>query len=72
MFSPYAGLDSAFLYVKDLSEKDAININASSKENLPRMNIWSLRYEEKADLLPLVLKAEDMEHMCALIVLDFD
>ena len=42
MFSPYAGLDSAFLYVKDLSEKDAINMNVTSKENLPKLNIWSL------------------------------
>ena len=72
MFSPFAGLDSAFLYVKDLNEKDAINMNVSSKENLPRLNIWSLRYEEKAELLPMVLRPEDIEHMCAIIMVDFD
>lgn len=72
MFSGYAGLDSAFLYVKDLSEKDAINITMTAKENLPKMNIWSLRYEEKAELLPLVIRPEDLEHMCAVIMLDFD
>lgn len=72
MLSPFAGLDSAFLYVKDLNEKDVININVTSKENLPRLNIWSLRYEEKGDLLQAVLKPEDVEHLCALIVLDFD
>ena len=72
MFSPYAGLDSAFLYVKDLSEKDAIGINVTSKENLPKLNIWSLWYEEKADLLSMVLRPEDIEHICAVIVLDFD
>ena len=72
MFSPFAGLDSAFLYAKDLNEKDAININVTSKENLPKLNIWSLRYEEKADLLPMVLRPEDIEHMCAVIMLDFD
>ena len=72
MFSPFAGLDSAFLYVKDLNEKDAININVTSKENLPKLNIWSLRYEEKAELLPMVIRPDDVEHMCAIIMLDFD
>lgn len=72
MLSPFAGLDSAFLYVKDLYEKDALNMNVSSKENLPRLNIWSLRYEEKADLLQVVLKPDDLEHLLAIIVLDFD
>ena len=72
MFSPYAGLDSAFLYVKDLYDKDAINMNITAKENLPKLNVWSLRYEEKADLLSMVLRPEDIEHMCAIIMLDFD
>src|SRR3984885_15799909 len=72
MFSPYAGLDSAFLYVKDLNEKDSINISVSAKENLPKLNIWSLRYEEKAELLTMALKPENVEHMCLIIMLDFD
>lgn len=42
MGSSYAGLDSAFLYVKDLSEKDAINTVITSDENLPRLNTWIL------------------------------
>lgn len=42
MGSSYAGLDSAFLYVKDLSEKDALNTMVTSDENLPRLNTWFL------------------------------
>lgn len=42
MGSQFAGLDSAFLYVKDLSEKDALNTMVSSEDNLPRMNVWML------------------------------
>jgi predicted AAA+ superfamily ATPase len=42
MGSQYSGLDSSFLYVKDLSEKDALNSMVSSEDNLPRMNVWML------------------------------
>ena len=47
-------------------------MNITAKENLPKLNVWSLRYEEKADLLSMVLRPEDIEHMCAIIMLDFD
>jgi hypothetical protein len=40
MCSNYAGLDFAFLYAKDLSEKDAINSHVTSDDNLPKLNIW--------------------------------
>ncbi|CDW77480.1 cytoplasmic dynein 1 light intermediate chain 2 [Stylonychia lemnae] len=72
MGSQFAGLDSSFLYVKDLSEKDALNSMVSSEDNLPRMNCWILQEQEKADLIKLVLKPEDLQQTCALIVLDFD
>jgi hypothetical protein len=42
MGSQYAGLDSAFLYVKDLTEKDALSTVVTSDENLPKMNVWIL------------------------------
>jgi len=42
MGSNYAALDSAFLYVKDLSEKDALASMVTSDDNLPRMNVWML------------------------------
>ena len=42
MFSNYAGLDFAFLYVKDLSDKDAITLQVSSDDNLPKLNTWLL------------------------------
>jgi hypothetical protein len=44
----------------------------TSDENLPKINIWFLQHPEKADLLVNVLKPEDLEHTCALIMLDFD
>lgn len=40
MFSNYAGLDYGFLYVKDLSEKDALNSQVTSDDNLPKINTW--------------------------------
>jgi len=40
MGSNYAALDSAFLYVKDLSEKDALASMVTSIK--PRMNVWML------------------------------
>lgn len=43
MGSAYAALDSAFLYVKDLSEKDALSSMVTSDDNLPRMNVWILQ-----------------------------
>jgi hypothetical protein len=51
MFSSYAGLDFAFLYAKDLSEKEAISMNVTSDENLPKLNAWVLQDLEKVDLL---------------------
>lgn len=42
MGSAYSALDSAFLYVKDLSEKDALNTIVTSDENLPKINVWYL------------------------------
>lgn len=44
----------------------------TSDDNLPRMNVWMVQEQEKADLLKSVLRAEDLEQTCALIVLDFD
>lgn len=72
MGSHFAALDSEFLYVKDLTEKDALNTIVTSDESLPKLNVWMLQDIEKVDLLPLVLRAEDLEYTCAIIMLDFD
>lgn len=72
MGSHYAGLDTAFLYVKDLTEKDAFNTIVTADENLPKLNVWILQDVEKKDLLPSVLRAEDLEYTSAIIMLDFD
>lgn len=72
MGSSYAALDSAYIYVKDLSEKDALNTIVNADENLPKINIWILSNPQKADLLPLILKPEDLVQTSAIIMLDFD
>jgi hypothetical protein len=72
MGSHYAGLDSAFLYVKDLSEKDALNTLVTSDDNLAKMNVWVLSDTEKSDLLTAVIKPEDLAYTGAIIMLDFD
>jgi hypothetical protein len=58
MCSQYSGLDFSFLYVKDMSEKDAMSTIVSSDDNLPRLNVWTLQDPEKADLLKAVLKPD--------------
>jgi Dynein light intermediate chain (DLIC) len=55
-----------------LSERDALNTMVTSEDNLPRMNVWLLQEQEKAELIKKVLKPGDLENTCALIVLDFD
>ncbi len=72
MCSPYSGLDASFLYVKDMTEKDALMSMVSSDDNLPRLNIWTLQEPEKADLLKVVIRPEQVEQTVAMIVLDFD
>jgi len=72
MGSQYSGIDFGFLYVKDMSEKDALTTSVTSDDNLPRMNVWMLQDTEKADLLKMVLRPENLEYSSAVIVLDFD
>jgi hypothetical protein len=72
MCSSYAGLDAAFLYVKDLGEKDALTTMVTSDDNLPKMNTWLLQNVEKTDLLQQVLKHDDLAYTCAVIMLDLD
>jgi tRNA A58 N-methylase Trm61 len=36
------------------------------------MNVWSISEHEKWDLLECVVKPEDLETTCAVIVLDID
>ena len=72
MGSQYSGIDFGFLYVKDMSERDALTTIVTSDDNLPRMNVWMLQDTEKADLLKVVMKPENLEYTSAIIVLDFD
>jgi tRNA A58 N-methylase Trm61 len=58
--------------VKDMSERDALQTMVTSDDNLPRMNVWLVQDAEKADLLKMVMKPEQLEYTAAVIVLDFD
>ena len=42
MGSQYSGIDFGFLYVKDMSEKDALMMTVTADDNLPHMNVWML------------------------------
>ncbi len=72
MMSHFGGIDYAFLYAKDLNEKDAINTQVTSEENLPKINTWIVQDVEKIDLIPEVLTPLDLQQTCAIIVIDFD
>jgi hypothetical protein len=72
MGSQFSGIDFGFLYVKDMNDKETCNMMVTSDDNLPRMNLWMLQDPEKADLLKMVLKKENLEFTAAMIVLDFD
>ena len=72
MGSQFSGIDFSFLYVKDMSERDALTTIVTADDNLPRMNVWMVQDAEKADLLKMVLKPDILEYTCAMIVLDFD
>ncbi len=37
-----------------------MNIQVTAEENLPKINSWIVQDVEKVDLLPLVLKPEDL------------
>ena len=58
MASQYSALDFEFLYVKDMSEKDAIHGIVTAEDNLPRLNVWMLQEPEKKDLLKVTLKPD--------------
>ena len=72
MGSQFSALDFEFLYVKDMSEKDAIHGIVTAEDNLPRLNIWMLQEPEKRDLLKATLKPEQLDMTAALIVIDMD
>ena len=72
MGSDFAALDNHFLYVKDLSEPDSSHSMVGQADGVPKLNVWSVCEDSKWDLLEAVLKPEDLQTTCAVIVLDFD
>lgn len=72
MGSNFAALDFSFLYVKDLCDKEQANIQVTTEDNLPRINIWTLQDSEKGDLFESVLKPSDLPQTVATIMLSLD
>ena len=70
MGSDFAALDFSFLYVKDLSDRDGLTNVVNSDDNLPQFNIWRVQECEQVDLLEASLSPQDLQKMCAVIVLD--
>ena len=72
MGSDFAALDNFFMYVKDLSDQDNINTMIGQADGVSKLNVWSISDDSKWDLLEAVLKPQDLQNTCAVIVLDFD
>jgi len=72
MCSDFAALDFSFLYCKDLSDKEQINVFMEPEDNTSKMNILTIADSENIDLLETVLKPAYLENLTVAIVLDLD
>lgn len=70
MGSDFAALDFSFLYVKDLSDRESLGNVVNSDDNLAQLNIWRVQECEQVELLEAALSPQDLQKMCAVIVLD--
>lgn len=72
MGSDFAALDFSFLYVKDLTDREQLNNNVTSEDNLPRLNIWTVQDSDNGDIIEAVLDPSDLSQTVATIVLSLD
>lgn len=71
MGSSFSSIDSSFLYVRDLSDKDAGGFVTQEEVLCSKLNIWTVRDPSRIKLLKRMLKPEDLTKLCALVVADF-
>ena len=71
MCSSFASVDASFLYVRDLSDKDVGTFLAQDENSSSKLNIWTVSDPSRIKLLCRMLKPEDLNNMCALILADF-
>lgn len=79
--SHFAAVDTSFLYVRDLSDKDNQGKNSdiinserlvASDENVAKMNVWIVNDSEQAQLLKHLITTEDLKYTTAMLLLDFE
>jgi hypothetical protein len=43
MGSPYASVDSAYLFVRDLSDKEAASFMSQEEQSSAKLNVWCVK-----------------------------
>ena len=71
MGSAYSSVDALYLYVRDLSDKDASAFMSQDEQTAAKLNIWCVKDPQRIELLKRMLKPGDLQKLCAVIVTDF-
>ena len=71
MGSSFSSVDSSFLYVRDLSDKDTTGFVGQEEVLQSKLNIWTVSNPSRVKLLKRMLKPEDLTKLCALVLADF-
>lgn len=71
MGSSYSSVDASYLYVRDLSDKDAGGFVGAEEASSNKLNIWTVRDPARIKLLNRMLKPEDLNNLVALVLADF-
>jgi len=71
MGSSYSVVDSAYLYAKDLNDKEAGAFVSNDDQTASKLNVWSIKDPSRIELLKRMLKPEDLSKLCVLVLVDF-
>jgi hypothetical protein len=71
MGSSFSSVDSAYLYVRDLSDKDVGAFMAQDEVQSSKLNIWCVKDPSRIKLLNRMLKPDDLNRLCSLVLADF-
>lgn len=71
MGSSFSSVDASYLYVRDLSDKDAAGFVGAEEAQSNKLNIWMVRDPARIKLLNRMLKPEDLNNLVALVLADF-
>ena len=60
MGSAYSSVDALYLYVRDLSDKEAAAFMSQDEQTAAKLNIWCVKDPQRIELLKRMLKPEDL------------